>query len=580
MKRSIALVVLCAVVSFSAAAQDWTIEMIDDGTKPTVALDSNGDPHFAYIFELGVGWVRYAKWNSTTEDYDTETALDGNFYGPAAIAIDGNDNPGLNFHRHSPVPEQMYMYHDGISWSSEAIVSDNHDGWDNSIAFDSNDNPHTSTIDPGQLGGPGVEYASYDGASWTVEAIGSSDIIYWTTTSLALDDSDNAHISFYDNTTTDLMYAENTGGSWNITPVETAGDVGKFSSIALDSNGNPHITYFEDLGDSVGNVKYAAWNGASWDIEVVDQLTRVYIDLARMITSLELDADDTPHISYNDEAVVKYATYNGSSWDIETIVDVHNEETILGQSNSIAVADDGTVHVAYYELLTRSPLTGNAMHARRDPASMSIPCDEFDFFNAKCNANGAAQAMVRLLNSTQYAGQFIQMELDGTPYDVELITNGTHTIGRLQVPGAGMGMHTIELVDPAACYDPVTFTCQVNATARDDEFDAIWAEFDQLESLEETIPAETALIGNFPNPFNPSTTIRYSIGAETQVTLKIFNTLGEEVATLVNEFQTPGVRSVVWNGRNDFGGTVASGIYIYRLTADNLVLTEKMMFLK
>ena len=62
--------------------------------------------------------------------------------------------------------------------------------------------------------------------------------------------------------------------------------------------------------------------------------------------------------------------------------------------------------------------------------------------------------------------------------------------------------------------------------------------------------------------------------------MKIYNTLGEEVATLVNEFQTAGYKSATWNGRNDAGSTVASGIYIYRLTTGNVVKSEKMMFMK
>ncbi len=93
-------------------------------------------------------------------------------------------------------------------------------------------------------------------------------------------------------------------------------------------------------------------------------------------------------------------------------------------------------------------------------------------------------------------------------------------------------------------------------------------------------PTETALLGNYPNPFNPSTTITYTVAQTTLVTLKIFNTLGEEIATLVNEMQPAGVRSATWNGRNSNGASIASGIYMYRLSAGDVVLTEKMLYLK
>ena len=88
----------------------------------------------------------------------------------------------------------------------------------------------------------------------------------------------------------------------------------------------------------------------------------------------------------------------------------------------------------------------------------------------------------------------------------------------------------------------------------------------ELGPTRETIPMVTRLLGNHPNPFNPSTTIRYELGVDAQVTLKIYNTLGELGSTLVNEFQNAGYESATWNGRNDAGSPVASGIYIYRLS--------------
>ena len=93
-------------------------------------------------------------------------------------------------------------------------------------------------------------------------------------------------------------------------------------------------------------------------------------------------------------------------------------------------------------------------------------------------------------------------------------------------------------------------------------------------------PTATALLGNYPNPFNPSTTIRYALSQDAYVTLKIYNVLGQLVATLVDEPQTAGYKSVVWNGRNDSGAGVASGMYIYRLVAGNFVQTKRTLLLK
>jgi hypothetical protein len=99
----------------------------------------------------------------------------------------------------------------------------------------------------------------------------------------------------------------------------------------------------------------------------------------------------------------------------------------------------------------------------------------------------------------------------------------------------------------------------------------------------ETLPQKLALAQNYPNPFNPSTTIRYEIPARLsglKVVLRIYNSLGQEVRTLVNGIEEPGARSIVWDGKNDLGQTVSSGIYLYRLRVGNEVLTKKMLFLK
>jgi hypothetical protein len=88
-------------------------------------------------------------------------------------------------------------------------------------------------------------------------------------------------------------------------------------------------------------------------------------------------------------------------------------------------------------------------------------------------------------------------------------------------------------------------------------------------------PQTYSLEQNFPNPFNPSTKIRFSIPEQGLVTLKVFNLLGEEVATLINTEMTTGTYEA------DFRGTeISSGIYFYTLTADNFISTKKMILLK
>ncbi|KPJ63503.1 hypothetical protein AMJ44_14390 [candidate division WOR-1 bacterium DG_54_3] len=94
------------------------------------------------------------------------------------------------------------------------------------------------------------------------------------------------------------------------------------------------------------------------------------------------------------------------------------------------------------------------------------------------------------------------------------------------------------------------------------------------------IPSQYSLSQNYPNPFNPDTRIEYSLPQDSQVKLTVYNTLGQRVKTLVNEEQKSGFHTVRWNGENEEGRDVSSGIYFYRMVAGNFSQTKKMVILK
>lgn len=96
----------------------------------------------------------------------------------------------------------------------------------------------------------------------------------------------------------------------------------------------------------------------------------------------------------------------------------------------------------------------------------------------------------------------------------------------------------------------------------------------------EQTPWATELFANHPNPFNPSTTIRYALSRAGSVQLVVFDTVGRRVRTLVDESQPAGEHSVPFDGRDEHGGVLASGVYFYRLEANGVVRTRKMVLLK
>ncbi len=103
-------------------------------------------------------------------------------------------------------------------------------------------------------------------------------------------------------------------------------------------------------------------------------------------------------------------------------------------------------------------------------------------------------------------------------------------------------------------------------------------EVEQIDNPE--LPSSFKLSQNYPNPFNPTTTIEFSLATRSHVALEIFNALGQRVRVLDNQMRTPGSYRVDWNGRDDNGNQVATGVYLYRLTTDAGVVTKKMLLMK
>ena len=95
-----------------------------------------------------------------------------------------------------------------------------------------------------------------------------------------------------------------------------------------------------------------------------------------------------------------------------------------------------------------------------------------------------------------------------------------------------------------------------------------------------TIPGTFALHSNYPNPFNPTTTIKYDLPENCEVNLVIYDILGHQVIELVNEYQPAGHKLVQWNGNNKYGQVVSNGMYFYALQAGSHASIKKMIFLK
>jgi hypothetical protein len=107
-----------------------------------------------------------------------------------------------------------------------------------------------------------------------------------------------------------------------------------------------------------------------------------------------------------------------------------------------------------------------------------------------------------------------------------------------------------------------------------------WDISEMLAIDDASLPEAFALHNNYPNPFNPVTNISFDIPEVAEVTLEIYNVMGQKVRTLAQGQHEPGRYKIQWNATNDYGQALSSGMYIYRIQAGDFVSVKKLVLMK
>ena len=398
------------------------------------------------------------------------------------------------------------------------------------------------------------------------------------------------------------------GATWNTSPV-----------IAAVSD----VTINEDESSTV-TLSATDTDGDALTYSTVSDTNAVTFSISSSTLTL------TPNANWNGIANFRLFASDGSSWnstsfkltvtpvnDIATVQDVTIEEdktaevtlssTFSGTTTFTAVSDNNAVSVSVSSsTLTLTPTANwNGVANIKAYASDGSSKDSTSF-----------KITVTALNDSPEAFEWVSSPSD-TIYITQSNLTDTYTLewdASIDIDGdvinyliyAKIGLYPIEEVEEITdtafelVYEEIleqvfegspvngaTVRLNVRATDGIDTVDVTGDNivlyvnrYDYLSVESEGIPTEFALHENYPNPFNPTTTLRFDLPEVSNITLTIFNMLGQKIRTYDMQSAAAGYHTLKWNATNDYGDPVGAGVYLYQLQSKDFVKTRKMVLLK
>jgi hypothetical protein len=347
--------------------------------------------------------------------------------------------------------------------------------------------------------------------------------------------------------------------------------------VVADGPNTVKLTDFDGDGDNDLAVEYENdkvisiyLNGGGGDLSIESAFSTVTTPYD--FTTADLDGDDD-----NDIAIANYGEYpnyyqhvyfnNGSgafttgttlhssgTCQIVAAADIDNDD----DNDLIYITDDDRIY--FYK--------NNGSGSFSDSSSFELAVSAYNIYTGDFDLDDDIDIAI----NDEWDGVFVVYYNDGT---------GNFVDPRYYWVGQYMHGFTGADLDNDGDEELIAVTY----TGGTDSLKIFWNRIDQIpldnnDNHPNTIPDLFTLDQNYPNPFNPVTTIDYSLPRQANVSITIYNLLGQEVRSLVNESQPAGNYNITWDGRTGSGEIAASGLYFYRLKAGDFIKSKKMIMLK
>ena len=405
----------------------------------------------------------------------------------------------------------------GHEWSTPVVLSDTGTvNWTPDIAVDSLGLVHVVWLG-GTLDSSVTLYRTFDGFTWSAPV---SLPPLWSFPKIAIDHKAGIHVVANDGH--GVSYRRYDGSAWSA-PINISDSLtpAGFPAIAVDSKNNVHVAFhaYDPTMTRSTEIYYRKGGAEGWS-----SIARITTDsMESESPDIILTKTDLPVIVWSQSnyplpsVKVQVSGSDGMSWSVPQIV----SDTTDSYEVSAATDGYGHIHLAW-QVWNRLTRRGGLLYTNNSKGDWAPPED--------ITGNSAFGA---------YAWPTLRFDKDGKGHAVWLAINESPYPGTASI---------------------------------------LYARNDLTLGLPEkqvTFPREASLLQNFPYPFNPTTTIHDALPSRAYVTLSVFNTLGQQVATLVNESQEAGYHNV----RFDATG-LASGVYFYRLMAGEYMASKRLVLVR